>query len=120
MGQWRLARRHDILMVDTTVKSGFSIFAPTWSIVLGLKSGSITWEDYTAEYRRLMNESWKANREKWMEFIQQTEPVAIACYCTGVDPVHRPHCHRYLLKDIFEKLCQAKGIEFRYYGELAP
>jgi len=125
LGQWRLARRYGVNMVDTTVKSGHSIFAPSWDIVLGHKAGRVSDEEYTAEYRRLMNKSWHEHRDQWLEFIGQTEPLALACYCTAKSATHvHPDgsffCHRFLLKDILEKLCHAKGIPFHYYGELAP
>lgn len=124
LSQWRLARNHDIVIVDTSVKSGFSPFRPSWDLVLGHKSGRISDEEYTAEYRRLMNISWRENRQQWLEFIQQTEPLALGCFCTAksarvVHPDGSFFCHRFLLKDILEKLCQAKGIPFLYYGELS-
>jgi hypothetical protein len=124
LSQWRLARAHDILMVDTTVKGNQSIFRPSWDIVLGHKAGRIDDEEYTQEYKRLMNESWKAHKAQWLEFIAQTEPVALACFCTArsapyVNPDGTFFCHRFVLKDILERLCRAKGIEYRYYGELS-
>jgi hypothetical protein len=123
LSQWRLARQHDIAVCDITVKTGHSIFKGTWDLTLGHKAGRISDEEYTSEYRRLMNLSWKEHRAQWLEFIQQTEPVALGCYCTAksarvVHPDGSFFCHRFLLKDILEKLCQAKGIPFLYYGEL--
>lgn len=104
--------------MDTTVKSGTSIFAPTWAMVMGIKSGELTWEEYTQQYYDKLNASWKSpeGRPIWLATIRETEPVAIACMCryTGPDT----HCHRFLLKDLFEKLCAREGIPFLYYGEL--
>ena len=71
--------------------------------------------EYTRLYHEKMNASWRSRQDRpiWLNAIEMTEPVAIGCFCpAGV------FCHRHLLKDIFEKLCQARGIEFRYYGEL--
>lgn len=111
--KWRLARNRDIAVMDTTVKSGFSIFAPTWDMVMGHKAGRVSDEEYTQLYHDRMNASWKENRAKWIEVIETKEPLAIACYCKAGE-----FCHRLLLKDIFEKLCKHRGIEFMYYGEL--
>lgn len=124
LSSWRLARQYNIAVCDTTVKTGFSVFKPSWDIVLAHKAGRMSDEEYTSEYRKLMNKSWRENRDKWMDFIQQTEPVALGCFCTAKSVAHvHPDgtffCHRFLLKDILEKLCQAKGIPFLYYGELA-
>ena len=115
VGRWRLARDKQIEMVDTTVKSGESMFAPTWDMVLGHKNKTVSDEEYTRLYRQRMIESWKANRPQWEAFLRRTEPAAIACYCrVGV------FCHRLLLKDIIEELCKKLDIHFEYYGELEP
>lgn len=112
-GRWREASKHKIEVVDTTVKGKSKLFAPTWEMVLGHKDGSWSDEQYTAEYRKRMIQSWLAHREEWEAFLRREEPVAIACYCnSGV------FCHRHLLKDIFEELCKKLDIPFLYYGEL--
>lgn len=113
IGRWRLARSHKVDMVDTTVKSGDPLFAPTWDMVLGHKNGTVSDEEYTKRYRQRMIESWKQHRPDWEAFLRREDPIAIACYCKpGV------FCHRLLLKDIFEELCGKLSIPFRYYGEL--
>lgn len=115
MGRWRLARDHKVEFIDTTVKSGNSVFSPTWDMVLGHKDGSVSDEEYTKRYRERMIESWKNNRAEWESYLRREHPIAIACYCKpGV------FCHRLLLKDIFEELCKKLKIEYRYYGELEP
>lgn len=115
--KWRLARNRDITILDTTAKSGTSIFRPDWAMVMGLKTGDLSWEEYTKLYWEKMNASWKSpERSIWIATLQETAPMAIACMCryTGLDT----HCHRFLLKDLFEKLCAREGIPFLYYGEL--
>lgn len=106
--------------MNTTVKSGNSIFAPDWDMVLGLKAwqkgqGGIDEEEYKRLYHAKMNQSWKEKRGEWLAVIESSEPMALGCYCRAGD-----FCHRYLLKDIFAKLCEARGIPFFYYGELLP
>lgn len=113
-GKWRQARNHDILIMDITVKSGFSIFAPTWDMVMGHKQGRISDEEYTKLYYDKMNASWKADRDKWIDTLKITEPVALTCYCR-----EGAFCHRHLLKGMFEKLCERYDIPFLYYGELS-
>lgn len=92
---------------------------------MGLKSGRITDEAYTDAYRQLLNESWKAHRKLWMEFIEQEGSFALGCYCTrhsarSVRPDGTFFCHRFLLADVLVKLCKAKGLPCDYYGELEP
>lgn len=115
VGRFRLARVHKIEFVDTTVKSGLKIFAPTWEMVLGHKDGSWSDERYTKEYRRRMIQSWIDHREEWEKILRSEEPIALACYCKPGD-----FCHRLLLKDIFKELCEKLEIPYRYYGELLP
>lgn len=113
MGRRWQAISRGVTFLDTTVKSGAQMFAPTWEMVLGIKGGDITEEEYTQMYRAKMNESWKRDRVKWMALIEGDDPIAIGCYCKPGE-----FCHRHLLKDIFEKICAAKGLPFYYYGEL--
>lgn len=113
VGKWRQARNRGIALVDTTVKSGNSIFSPTWDMVLGHKSGSVSDEEYTRLYRERMSTSWKAHKPEWQAFLRMTEPVAIACYCKAGH-----FCHRYLLRDLLKELCERQNIPFLYYGEL--
>lgn len=127
---WRVARNRDIVFMDTTVAVNNSVFAPTWDMVLGYKAyrrqlehpeeplgkhAPIDEATYTRLYHERMNQSWKENRQQWLSVIESNEPMAIACFCAPGE-----FCHRHLLKDIFEKLCAARGIEFLYYGELLP
>lgn len=115
MAKWRIARNRDITVMDTTVKSGFSIYRPTWDMVMGYKSGLISEDEYRALYIARMNESWKNPKERpmWLATIESTESMAIGCMCKP-----NTFCHRHILREIFEKLCAARGIPFYYYGEL--
>jgi uncharacterized protein YeaO (DUF488 family) len=118
LSKWWQARSRDIILLDTTVKTGTSVFAPTWEMVMGYKQGVITWDEYTQQYYNRMNASWKSEKDRpvWLGTIESTEPLAIACMCRYEGP--HTHCHRFLLKELFEKLCERRGIPFYYYGEL--
>lgn len=104
--QMSKARKLDIPLLDVTVKSGRKEFAPTWSLVWGIKNGTLTEEKYTESYYSLMRSSYKQNRKVWDEVLAQDE-LLVACYCRA-----DKFCHRYLLADIFQEL----GAE--YLGEL--
>lgn len=112
-----MAKRRQIpdgyLFIDTTVKSGIKLFSPTWEMVLAHKSGSLSNEDYIKQYKALMRDSIRQNKEIWLDLCNSSGPVVLACYCKS-----KCFCHRYLLVDIFEKLCNHYGIEFEYFGEL--
>lgn len=113
VGKWRLAKDRDIRLMDTTIKSGYSLFAPTWDMVLGHKQGSLSDAEYSKLYRDLLTNSWLKRREEWMNFLKDDDIYALACYCKPGQ-----FCHRYLLIKFLEKLCQQLEIPFEYYGEL--
>lgn len=97
--------------LDITVKSGDQVFAPTWDIVMGLKHGDITWEQYVEKYYELMRNSYLHNREHWMEILNKDE-VTFLCYCT--DP---SKCHRTLLSEMFIKVGKSLNHKVVYLGE---
>ena len=113
VGKWRLAKDRDIKIMDTTVKSGYSLFAPTWDMVLGHKAGTLSDEEYSALYRNILLESWKKDRQKWLDFLNDDDQYALACYCRA-----GKFCHRHLLVKFLRQLCKQLGISFEYYGEL--
>jgi hypothetical protein len=102
----RLRLTQDPRYLDTTVKSGDKAFAPTWKMVMGVKEGRISEEEYTREYLDRMRESYRNNRQRWDEVLGMDE-VLLACYCPAGS-----FCHRYLLRDMLVK-CGAE-----YAGEV--
>lgn len=113
MSQWRKVQKlENVLFLDTTVKSGDSVFAPTWDIVRGVKSGALTPAEYTVEYTRLMRESYRLHTARWLS-ICHLEHVVVACYCPP-----NQFCHRHLLKSMLASVCIRHGIPFLYDGEL--
>lgn len=113
LGRWRLCKARSIDLVDTTVKTGNPLFAPTWDMVWGHKNQTLTDEDYEARYRALMAASIQRNAAVWLKLCHM-ERVAIACYCGA-----GRFCHRRLLVDILKDLCTEHGISFTYHGELS-
>lgn len=113
IAKWRLCKTRGVEMIDTTVKSGNPIFAPSWDIVARVKAGTLTEDGYTEQYYAMMRESFRRHPAEWRAMCEQAE-VAIACYCTA-----GKFCHRHLLKDMLERACRHFGIPFEYQGELA-
>lgn len=112
-----LAKSLGYTYLDTTVKGGTSILAPTWDMVMGVKDwfkgiGNYTEEDYTRDYERLLARRYRDNPDAFHD-IALMDRVAFCCYCRPGD-----FCHRLLLVDFFERLCGWLGIEFHYLGEL--
>ena len=92
--------------LDITVKSGEETFAPTWSMVMKSKKGEMSWQEYRKKYYEMMRKSYRQNRDRWQQLLEQDE-VVLLCYCN--DP---ERCHRRLLA---EMLAEA-GAE--YVGEI--
>lgn len=117
MSQWRLAKARGIEILDTTVKSGEARFAPTWDIVMAVKARTKENEEeakeiYTNAYSALMRDSYRNNREYWLEVLRKDE-LAVACYCAAGE-----FCHRHLLATYLGRTAERNGIEFTLMGEL--
>ena len=91
---------------NITVKNGNKIFAPTWSMVMGVKNGTMSEAEYTKEYYSLMRKRYKENRKDW-EKVMADPLFAIGCFCKSDQ-----FCHRFILAEIFQKLGHI------YLGEL--
>ncbi len=100
------------LFKDITVKSGDKTFSPTWDLLMGYKRGEISPERYTELFIPLMRRSYQNNKENWLELCSQHQ-VALACYCRAGD-----FCHRHLVVDMLEKICEHHGIPFENLGEI--
>lgn len=97
--------------VDITVKSGVQAFAPTWHMVMGIKTGTMDWEKYSARYRSLMAKSLEDHPTAW-DTILNSGTTTLMCYCRdGQD------CHRYLLADILREVGKERGVKVIYAGE---
>jgi uncharacterized protein YeaO (DUF488 family) len=112
LAQWRKAKAQGIPILDSIVRSGDAVFAPTWDMVSKIKNDSLTDVQYTALYRELMIKSIKENPDRWRQ-VMSMEMVAIGCYCKAGE-----FCHRHLLAEILHRLCTHNGVECLLNGEL--
>lgn len=112
MARWRKVKEMGIPFLDTTVKSGVRVFAPSWAMVSAWKDGRYSEETYKALYRRRMRRSMTEVPEAW-ERVLKAPQVALACYCKA-----GCFCHRHLLVDLFEELAKEKNIPFERGGEI--
>ena len=77
--------------LDITVKGKDplgSIFAPTWDMVNGLKSGKISEEEYTYQYDKILN---RVKKLTW-DYLLVQKKLTLVCFC----PLGA-FCHRILL-----------------------
>ena len=112
LAKWRAVKAMGVELLDTTVKSGDRAFAPVWSMVMGVKDGSVSEEEYTRLYNAMMSHSQSSNPAAWEKLLAGGK-VALACYCKADH-----FCHRYLLKDIVKDVCAQRGIVYIDQGEI--
>lgn len=111
ISQWRGLKENNIELIDTTVKSGYKEFAPTWDIVTSVKNNVISEQAYVDVYIELMRESYVKHRNVWLHVLTKPK-IAIGCYCKpGI------FCHRHVLKDYFLKVAEKHNINLTYMGE---
>lgn len=102
----------EIHLLDTTVKSGNRLFAPSWEMVMGHKEGTISDAEYTATYLARMAKSRLEHPAGWATLLDHTK-VAVMCYCTP-----GKFCHRHLFVPIMKQYLEDQGHTVQLMGEL--
>ena len=113
IAQWRKVTSRGVELIDTTVKSGEPAFAPTWQMVMDVKSGALSEVEYRRQYIDLMRESFHAHRAVW-EDLMAKENIALGCYCNA-----GTFCHRYILQEMVLWLANQRGILATSGGEIS-
>lgn len=112
MAQWRKAKELGIELIDTTIKSGESAFAPTWEMVRSWKAGRLGEAEYHKQYIALMRESFHTHRALWEDLLAK-ERFALACYCKADS-----FCHRLILKEMLIWLVHQRHLPLIDGGEI--
>lgn len=100
-------------MLDVTVKTGDIAFAPTWDMVMGIKSGKYTELDYTRAYKALMQMKQVKYRDRWLDLLGSGS-VTLACYCGS-----GAFCHRLLLVESLQAFGNMNEVEVISCGEVS-
>lgn len=85
-----------------------SYFAPTMSLVLGIKDGSCSQETYITQYDYILRSSLTLNPGIWTALLA-LDSIVLVCFCKAGS-----FCHRYLLADFLVQLGAT------YCGEVEP
>lgn len=116
IARWRLAKEKGVTLVDTTVKSapksGYGFLAPSWDIVMGIKRGEISEDEYTDAYLTMLDESQARYPDQW-EALLTLPTIAFACFCSSGQ-----FCHRHLLYNYFHAYAKVRGVALRLCGEI--
>ena len=103
-------RYSDIYRCDVTYRTKDPIgklFCPTAKLVFDYKNGKIDEKEYTVRYYELMRNSYRQNKQQWLNVLNGDNRIVFVCYCNS-----ESFCHRKLLVNILTKL---NGI---YDGEI--
>lgn len=112
LSKHRLLRGSEFELIDTSFQSGVLWLAPSRELLWGYKGNHLTSREYFTRYKDLCRQRYRRHPEQWQELIRRRK-IALACYCKA-----DCFCHRLILKNILEKLCEAEGIDFWYGGEI--
>lgn len=116
LAKHRLLKDSGIELVDTTVKSGLKILAPSWEILNAYRANENQEEAekiYVKAFYSKLRKDYRENPEEFIKWLKQGKPIALACYCRA-----GKFCHRHLLVDIFIKIGKKLGIDVEYVGEI--
>lgn len=107
IANWRKVRDRGIYYMDTSIKSGDWILAPTRQLLYAYKYGDMTDSEYTEAYNLLLAERY-LQYPKYFEELFEIPELAFGCYCKP-----GKFCHRLLLIKFL-----ATHTELDYRGEL--
>lgn len=107
LSKWRKVKEMGIFYMDTTIKSGDPMLAPTWPLLSAYKYYGLSQEDYTKAYNALLDERL-AEHPEYFNDLFNIETLAVGCYCRA-----GKFCHRHLLVEFIDK-----HTETIYRGEI--
>jgi len=92
--------------IDITVKgqdAKWKLFAPTWKMVMGVKNGTMTEDQYITEYLKILD---NVSINIWNSLFQM-ETITLVCFCNK-----DAFCHRNILTNY---ICDSV-VDIQYYG----
>lgn len=99
LSKWRQVKAMGIPYLDTTVKTGNCVqVAPYWDMVMGVKKGLITQEEYTKLYNEIVD-YWFFQDPLFWDWLLGHPILALGCYC---EP--GKFCHRHLLVQFLKRV----------------
>lgn len=88
--------------LDITVKTGVSNYAPTWDIVMGVKSGTITPQEYEKEYLALLDQRiQEMGMNQWLEPLESRLETLTPEICNTLQGEDIEPCRQWS-NDVFE------------------
>jgi hypothetical protein len=92
--------------IDITIKNNAEHFlAPdNWDMVIGVKFGKISKEEFKTYYLNLLRKRWATRKEEFVDLARKnfTEDIVLKCFC----PKGTPYCHAQLASDFMNALTE--------------
>lgn len=101
LSKWRQVQAMGIPYLDTTIKTGNCIqVAPHWDMVMGVKQGRMTEEEYTRLYNQIVD-YWFYQDPLFWDWLLGHPVLALGCYCKP-----GKFCHRHLLVQFLKQITE--------------
>lgn len=92
--------------INVTIKGNPNHFLSPddWDMVLGVKFGKISTEEYKHYYKELLKKRWETRKQEFIDLAKQgkDKTIILRCYC----PMKDKFCHAYVAADFMNKLME--------------
>ena len=103
--------------IDITIKSAKTdlgrYLSPTWDMVNGIKSGTLTEDQYTEQYLALMRQRYSRDSEFFHRVLREENSITLKCFCPA-----NTFCHRRIAVFVLMKIADHIGIPATDGGEI--
>ncbi len=89
----------DAMIIDVTRTAGH-LLAPSYELLMDYKEKRINWNQYVVRYKKEMDNDACRSIMKIIKKLSEVQDVYLVCVCYNKDK----RCHRFLLKDMIEKM----------------
>ncbi len=98
---WGIKPPADAIIIHVTRSAGH-ILSPSIELLMSYKEKRINWDQYVVRYKKEMNNEACRNEIKKIKEASKVSDVYLVCFCFNKEH----HCHRFLLMDMIERMCE--------------
>ena len=103
---WGVKPPADAIVIHVTRSAGH-ILSPSIELLMSYKENRINWEQFEVRYRKEMNNEVCKEMMRGIKRIALEKDVYLVCFCHN----KQNKCHRFLLMDMIERMCEWCGFE---------
>jgi len=101
---WGVKPPEDATVIHVTRTAGH-ILSPSIELLMAYKENRIKWDQYVVRYKKEMNNEVCRDVMKRIKEASIEKDVYLVCFCWNKEK----RCHRFLLIDMIENLCEWCG-----------